>query len=98
MAEDSRVIAVKRQEDEAVNAARLRSLEREANAENGRAAAVSETDRVTREAEAARIKGQADTDRLTREAEAARIKGAGGHRPVNTGEGCAGSRFPGGRR
>jgi len=75
MAEDSRVIAVKRQEDEAVNAARLRSLEREANAENGRAAAVSETDRVTREAEAARIKGQADTDRLTREAEAARIKG-----------------------
>jgi outer membrane protein OmpA-like peptidoglycan-associated protein len=70
MAEDSRVIAVKRQEEEALNTARLRSSEREANAEKGRAAAVSETDRVTREAEAARIKGQADTDRLSREKDA----------------------------
>jgi outer membrane protein OmpA-like peptidoglycan-associated protein len=70
MAEDSRVIAVKRQEEEALNAARLRSSEREASAENGRAAAQSETDRVKRGAEAARIKAQADTERLTREKDA----------------------------
>ena len=67
MAEDSRIIAVKRQEDEAVNTARLRSSEREANAENGRAAAQSETDRVKRDAEAARLQAQADTERLTLE-------------------------------
>ncbi len=67
MAEDSRVIAVKRQEEDALNTARLRSAEREASAENGRAAAQSETDRVKREAETAQIQAQADTDRLTRE-------------------------------
>ena len=67
MAEDSRVIAVKRQEEEALNTARLRSSEREASAENGRAAAQSETDRVKRDAEAARLRAQADTERLTRE-------------------------------
>jgi outer membrane protein OmpA-like peptidoglycan-associated protein len=70
MAEDARVIGVKRQEEEALNAARLRSSEREASAENGRAAAQSETDRVTRDAEAARLKAQADTERLTREKDA----------------------------
>ena len=67
MAEDSRVIAVKRQEEEALNTARLRSSEREASAENGRAAAQSETDRVKRDAEAARLRAQADTERLIRE-------------------------------
>jgi outer membrane protein OmpA-like peptidoglycan-associated protein len=67
MAEDSRVIAVKRQEEEALNTARLRSAEREASAENSRAAAESETDRVKRDAEAARLTAQADTERLTRE-------------------------------
>jgi outer membrane protein OmpA-like peptidoglycan-associated protein len=67
MAEDSRVIAVKRQEEEALNTARLRSSEREASAENGRAAAQSETDRVKRDAEAARLRAQADADRLKRE-------------------------------
>ena len=70
MAEDARVIAVKRQEERALNEARLRSSEREANAENGLAAAQSETGRVKRDAEAARLQAQADTDRLTREKDA----------------------------
>src|ERR1035441_3748066 len=64
IAEDSRVIAVKRQEDVALNTARQQSLDRETSAENGRAAAQSETDRVTRQADAARIKAQSDADRL----------------------------------
>jgi outer membrane protein OmpA-like peptidoglycan-associated protein len=69
-AEDSRAIAVKRQEAEALTAERQRSVEREARAESGRVAAQSETDRVTREAEAARIKAQAESERLTREKDA----------------------------
>jgi outer membrane protein OmpA-like peptidoglycan-associated protein len=67
MAEDSRTIAVKRQEDQALASERQQSVDREASAESGRAAAQSETERVSREAEAARIKAQADTDRLTQE-------------------------------
>jgi len=39
-------------------------------AENGRAAAESESDRVSRQAEAARIQAQAETERLTREKDA----------------------------
>ena len=69
-AEDSRAIAVKRQEEEALTAERQQSGEREARAESGRAAAQSETDRVTREAEAARIKAQVESERLTREKDA----------------------------
>ena len=69
MAEDSRAIAVKRQDEEALTAERAQSLEREGRAESGRAAAQSETDRVTREAEASRIKAQAESERLTRESE-----------------------------
>jgi outer membrane protein OmpA-like peptidoglycan-associated protein len=70
MAEDSRAIAVKRQDADALAAERQQSVDREARAESGRAAAQSETERVTREAEAARIAAQADTDRLTREKDA----------------------------
>jgi len=70
MAEDSRAIAVKRQEEEALAAERQRSAEREARAESERVAAQSETDRVTREAEQARIKAQAESERLTREKDA----------------------------
>jgi outer membrane protein OmpA-like peptidoglycan-associated protein len=69
-AEDSRAIAVKRQDAEALAAERQQSVDREARAESGRAAAQSETDRVTREAEAARIAAQAETERLTREKDA----------------------------
>ena len=70
MAEDSRAIAVKRQEDDAQAAERQQSAERETRAENGRAAAQSETDRVTRDAEAARIKALAESERMTREKDA----------------------------
>ena len=70
MAEDSRTIAVKRQEDDALAAERQASGDREARAENGRAAAQTEADRVTREAEAARIKAQADADGLKRDNDA----------------------------
>ena len=69
-AEDSRAIAVKRQESDALTAERQQSAEREAQAESGRVAAQSETNRVTREAEEARIKAQAESDRLTREKDA----------------------------
>lgn len=69
-AEDSRAIAVKRQEEDFLAAEKQRSVDREARAESGRVAAQSEADRVTREAEAARIKAQADSERLTREKEA----------------------------
>jgi outer membrane protein OmpA-like peptidoglycan-associated protein len=69
MAEDSRAIAVKRQEDEALNAERQGSIAREASAEKGQAAAQSETDRVTRDAEAARIKAQAQMAASSAEAE-----------------------------
>jgi outer membrane protein OmpA-like peptidoglycan-associated protein len=70
MAEDSRTIAVKRQEDDALAAERQGSVDREAQAHNGLVAAQSETDRVTRDAEAARIKALAESERLTREKDA----------------------------
>src|SRR5690349_15947109 len=70
MAEDSRAIAVKRQEEEALAAERQRSAEREARAEAERVAAQSVTDRVRREAEQARITAQAESERLTREKDA----------------------------
>jgi outer membrane protein OmpA-like peptidoglycan-associated protein len=73
MAEDSRVIAIKRQEDDVVAAERLRSSEREARANGERAAAQSETDRVTREAEAASVKAKADSLRTAQEQEAQRL-------------------------
>ena len=69
-AEDARVIAVKRQEEDALTAERQQSADREARAENAKAKAQSETDRVSREAEAARIRAQADSERLTREKDA----------------------------
>jgi outer membrane protein OmpA-like peptidoglycan-associated protein len=75
-AEDARTIAVKRQEEEALNAERQGSMDREARAENGRAAAESETDRVTREAEAARIKAQTQAEDLKRENDARLAAGA----------------------
>jgi outer membrane protein OmpA-like peptidoglycan-associated protein len=70
MAEDSRAIAVKRQEEEALTAERQQSAEREAQANSERLAAQSETDRVTRDAEQARIRAQAESERLTREKDA----------------------------
>ncbi|MGA2737070.1 MAG: OmpA family protein [Bryobacteraceae bacterium] len=63
-AEDARAIAVKRQEADALAAERQQSVDREARAESGRAAAESETDRVTREAAAARVAAQTESDRV----------------------------------
>jgi outer membrane protein OmpA-like peptidoglycan-associated protein len=65
-----RAIAVKRQEEEALAAERQRSVDREALSESKRAAAQSETDRVTREAEEARIRARAESERLTQQRDA----------------------------
>jgi outer membrane protein OmpA-like peptidoglycan-associated protein len=82
-AEDARAIAVKRQEEQALAAERKQSADREQLAQDQRTAAQSETERVTREADAARIEALADADRLTSErniqaaaalAEAERVK------------------------
>jgi outer membrane protein OmpA-like peptidoglycan-associated protein len=68
-AEDARAIAVKRQEEEALNTERRQSVEREATAESGRAAALAETDRVTRAKEAQATAAAAEADRLRKENE-----------------------------
>jgi outer membrane protein OmpA-like peptidoglycan-associated protein len=70
MAEDSRAIAVKRQEEDALTAERQQSAEREARSDRERVAAQSETDRVTRDAAQAQIRAQAEAERLTREKDA----------------------------
>lgn len=72
-AEDARAIAVKRQEEEALNAERQSSATREAQAESDTAVARSETDRVTRDAERVRREARADSDRLTQEKNAQAI-------------------------
>ena len=69
-AEDSRAIAVKRQEENAIATERQQSVDREARAESERVAAQSETDRVTRQAELARTRALAESERLTREKDA----------------------------
>jgi outer membrane protein OmpA-like peptidoglycan-associated protein len=70
MAEDSRAIAVKRQEEDALTAERQKSVEREERADSARVAAQSETDRVKRDAAEAQIRAQAEAERLTREKDA----------------------------
>jgi len=83
IAEDARAIAVKRQDDELLAAERQAGVDRESRAENGRAAAQSETDRVRREAaearsrakgEAARVKRDNDAQMVAAQAEADRLK------------------------
>jgi outer membrane protein OmpA-like peptidoglycan-associated protein len=83
IAEDARAIAVKRQDDELLAAERQAGAERESRAENGRAAAQSETDRVRREAaearsrakgQAARVKRDNDARTVAAQAEADRLK------------------------
>ncbi len=72
VAEDSRAIAVKRQDDDLLAAERQAGADRELRAENGRAAAVSETDRVTREAADAKSKAEVEADRLKHDNDAQR--------------------------
>jgi outer membrane protein OmpA-like peptidoglycan-associated protein len=69
-AEDARAIAVQRQEEEALANERQAGVDREALAEGQRAAAQSEAERVTRNAETARVDAQNQADRLRRENDA----------------------------
>lgn len=66
-AEDARAIAVKRQEEDALTTERQQSSDREQRAQSQKAAAQSETERVTRDAETARIVAQVESERLNRE-------------------------------
>ncbi len=65
-AEDARAIAVKRQDDELAANERQAGSDRTARAENGRAAAESETDRVKREADAAQRAASIEAERVKR--------------------------------
>jgi outer membrane protein OmpA-like peptidoglycan-associated protein len=67
MAEDSRIITVKKIEEEQLANERQAGVEREARAESGRAAAQLETERVAREAEMARVAAQTEAERVKRE-------------------------------
>jgi outer membrane protein OmpA-like peptidoglycan-associated protein len=71
MAEDARIITVQKIEEERLANERQAGVDRELRAESGRAAAQSETERVTREAEGARISAQAEAARLKWQNEAA---------------------------
>jgi outer membrane protein OmpA-like peptidoglycan-associated protein len=69
-AEDSRAIAVKRQDADALAAERQQSVDREARAESGRAAAESETERLKHEKDAQAASALAEADRVKRENDA----------------------------
>ena len=64
MAEDARIITVKRIQEEQLANERQAGADRELRAENQRAAAQTETERVAREAETARVTAQATAERL----------------------------------
>jgi len=72
MAEDARIITVKKIDEERLVAERQAGAQRESQAENGLAVAQSETERVTREADRARISAEIDADRAKRDSEARR--------------------------
>jgi outer membrane protein OmpA-like peptidoglycan-associated protein len=67
MAEDARIITVKKIAEEQLAGERQQGAEREARAENSRDAAQADAARVTRDAEAARLAAQSEADRLKRE-------------------------------
>jgi outer membrane protein OmpA-like peptidoglycan-associated protein len=69
MAEDARIITVKKMEEENLASERQAGVDRESRAEGKRAAAQSETERVTREADGARVAAQVEAERLKREHE-----------------------------
>jgi outer membrane protein OmpA-like peptidoglycan-associated protein len=69
-AEDARAIAVQRQEEEVLANERQAGVDREDLAEAQRAAAQSEAERVTRNAETARVDAQRQADSLKRENDA----------------------------
>ena len=67
MAEDARIITVKKIEEEQLASERQAGVEREERSEQARRAAQLETERVGREAERARIAAGKEAERLTRE-------------------------------
>jgi outer membrane protein OmpA-like peptidoglycan-associated protein len=70
MAEDSRIITVKKIEEEQLANERQAGMDREARAERERLAAQSETERVALEAERARIASEKEAHRVAREHDA----------------------------
>jgi outer membrane protein OmpA-like peptidoglycan-associated protein len=70
MAEDARIITVKKIDEAQLAAERQAGAERETLAENGRAVAQSEAERVTREADRARIGAEIEADRVKRDNDA----------------------------
>jgi outer membrane protein OmpA-like peptidoglycan-associated protein len=69
MAEDARIITVKKMEEETLANERQAGADRESRAEGQRAAAQAETERVTREADGARLAAQVEAERSKREHE-----------------------------
>ena len=93
IAEDSRAIAVKRQDDDLLAAERQAGAAREANAENAAARAEnatanaqSETARVAREAASARLTAEAEADRLKRDNALQAATAQETSRPFETGQ------------
>ena len=72
MAEDARIITLKKMDEDRLTAERQAGANREALAENGRNAAESETARVRRQAADAQVIAQSETDRLKRTNESQR--------------------------
>jgi outer membrane protein OmpA-like peptidoglycan-associated protein len=70
MAEDARIITVKKIQEEQLANERQAGADREMIAENQRAAAQAETNRVALEAERARVSAQAEAERLRQDNEA----------------------------
>jgi outer membrane protein OmpA-like peptidoglycan-associated protein len=70
MAEDARIITVKKIQEEQLMAERQAGADRESRAESGRVAAQTETERVTREAAGERANSRAAADRVKRDNDA----------------------------
>jgi outer membrane protein OmpA-like peptidoglycan-associated protein len=70
MAEDARIITVKKIEAEQLASERQAGADREAASENARVAAQADAARVTQDAAAAQVAAQAEADRLKRENDA----------------------------
>ena len=66
MAEDARIITIKKMEEQALAAERHAGMQRETEAEGARLAAIAETRRTAAEAEKARVAAQAEALRLQR--------------------------------
>ena len=70
MAEDARIITIKKIQEDVLASERQAGVEREARAESGRAAAQLETERIAREAETARVAAAAEARRVASEHDA----------------------------